>query len=272
MYDKSEKPVKDSDMAHLDRLSVLFERFSLRVTTCHEEDANMVIYEDSECGSFTRLVLSKEGSRLLEHDKNEVAAVVANASLGGGFSLLFSTLPDRIELTLTAEPGLSNIATLLRDETRHIRCGGGAVRNRLGEVLVVRLFRRLLEEGVTTPGLLNGLADDRLSKALVEIHTDPTKKWSIQELAEVSGLSLSRFSELFQEKIGISPMAYLRRWRMSLARQDLTQGERIQTVAHRYCYGSGDALARAIKKEFGTSAKSLKGASPPVHAGHLKPF
>lgn len=252
-------------MPHLDRLSVLFDRFSLHVTTCQEDDANMVIYEDSESGSFTRLVLLKEGSPPPKPDRNEVAVVLANASLGGGFSLLFSTLPDRIELTLTEEPGLSSITTLLRDEIRHTRCGGGAVKDRLGEVLVVRLFRRLLEEGVTTPGLLNGLADDRLSKALVEIHADPTKKWRVQELSEVSGLSLSRFSEVFQEKIGISPMAYLRRWRMSLAKQDLSRGERIQTVAHRYCYSSGDALTRAIKKEFGRSAKILKRHSQVDH-------
>lgn len=245
-------------MPHLDRLSVLFERFSLRVTTCSEEDANMIIYEDHDCRSFTRLVLAKAGCPPFERDKNEVAVVAVNASLGGGFTLLFSTLPDRIELDLMKEPALAHIATLLRDEIRDTRCGGGAVRDRLGEVLVVRLLRRLLEEGVTTPGLLNGLADDRLSKALVEIHMDPTKKWSVQELSEVSGLSLSRFSEVFQEKTGISPMAYLRRWRMSLAQQDLARGERIQTVAYRYCYGSGDALTRAIKKEFGRNAQTLR--------------
>lgn len=251
-------------MPHLDRLSVLFERFSLRVTACPAEDANMAIYENSDCGSFTRLVLSKEGRRLPEPDKHEVAVVTANASLGGGFSLLFSTLPDRIELDLTNETGLSNIAALLRDETHEIRCGGGAVRDRLGEVLLVRLFRRLLEDGVTTPGLLNGLADDRLSRALVAIHADPSKKWGSSELAEVSGLSLSRFSELFQKKVDISPMAYLRRWRMGLARQDLTRGDRLQAVAHRYCYGSGDALTRAIKKEFGISVQSLRKISPPA--------
>jgi AraC-like DNA-binding protein len=70
-------------------------------------------------------------------------------------------------------------------------------------------------------------------------------------------------------------MAYLRRWRMTLARQDLDRGHRVQAVARRYGYGSSEALARAFQRQFGLNPvaarqaaheASLRTAPPPAHA------
>ena len=60
------------------------------------------------------------------------------------------------------------------------------------------------------------------------------------------------------------PLAYLRNWRLILARQDIEGGARIQSVARRYGYGSPEALSRAISQAYGTSPLQLRkaGAGP----------
>ena len=45
---------------------------------------------------------------------------------------------------------------------------------------------------------------------------------------------------------------------MILARQDIQRGDRVQSVASRYGYGSSEALTRAFQRQFGSSPISLR--------------
>lgn len=139
-----------------------------------------------------------------------------------------------------------------------MRCGSASVLNRLGEVLIVRMMREAIAEGSATPGVLGGLADSRLSRAIVAIHEKPGHAWRIEDLAEIAGLSRSRFAEVFSKAVGETPLSYLRHWRLALARQDIKRGNRIQAVARRYGYASGEALNHAIRKRFGVSPTALR--------------
>ena len=125
-------------------------------------------------------------------------------------------------------------------------------------VMLVRLLRAQLEHGVTTPGLLAGLSDTRLSRAIVAIHDRPGRLWINEDLAGIARLSVSRFVEVFRDKVGETPMSYLRRWRMILARQDVARGDRIQTVADRYGYASGEALSRAFRRQHDASPSDIR--------------
>ncbi|MEM7746483.1 MAG: helix-turn-helix transcriptional regulator, partial [Pseudomonadota bacterium] len=77
-------------------------------------------------------------------------------------------------------------------------------------------------------------------------------------LAEIAGLSRSRFAELFVEAVGETPLAYLRRWRLVLARKDLERGDRVQAVSRRYGYASGEAFNRAFQRFFGCAPTGLR--------------
>jgi AraC-like DNA-binding protein len=50
--------------------------------------------------------------------------------------------------------------------------------------------------------------------------------------------------------MGIAPMQYVRRWRLSLARTELTKGERISQVAIALGYQSVEGFSRAFHKHF----------------------
>lgn len=100
-------------------------------------------------------------------------------------------------------------------------------------MLIVRLLR-LLEQGSTRPGLLGGLADPRLSRAIVAMHERPGHLWRVETLADEAGLSVSRFFGTVSRQGGHAAAGYLRNWRLILARQDIEGGARIQSVARRY--------------------------------------
>jgi len=146
----------------------------------------------------------------------------------------------------------------LATEARQMRCGGTSVLSRLGEVLIIRLLRAEIERGAARIGLLAGLADPRISRAIVAVHDDPGKDWRNEDLARVSGLSLSRFSEVFHNHLAQSPQNYLRSWRMTLARQDVERGDRIKAVSSRYGYKSQEAFAKAFQRQFGTNPLALR--------------
>jgi len=235
-------------MYRFDRLATLMDRFNLTVEYAPLSEANLVVTSTDEGVPLQVQMLvrapgcSKPPARIL---------FSAKIDWGGQTNPLISALPDIIEYNLLGNRDSIELVKLMASEFSAKRCGVDSVINRLGEVLIIRMFRSLIEAGSTEPGLLAGLSDPRLSRAIVAIHDQPGHHWSNEDLAVIAGLSLSRFAEIFMTLVGEPPAAYLRRWRLTLARQDVAKGGRIDAVARRYGYGSPEGFARAFKKQFG---------------------
>lgn len=243
-------------MLKFDRLSSLFNRFSLKVTPQQDLQVNLVIMGDMKTRLPTKILLAPLSILGKVALVDDYIMFSARADWGGRDNPLLATLPNSIEINIQHNSDLSMLAHLLKTEAEAQRCGVNGVLNRLGEVLMISILRQQLERGATAPGLLNGLADSRLSRAIVSMHETPGKTWKNGELAEIAGLSISRFTELFNHRVGQTAQSYLRHWRMILACQDIERGERIQTIAHRYGYGSSEALSRAFRRQFGSNPVS----------------
>ncbi|MCP2807333.1 cupin domain-containing protein, partial [Salmonella enterica subsp. enterica serovar Typhimurium] len=85
-------------------------------------------------------------------------------------------LPPLIVLPLVRVPGLDLALELLFSETDRVRCGQRLLADRLFEVVVLQLLRWLLDhpqEAGVRPGLIIGLSDPRLARALVAMHDSP---------------------------------------------------------------------------------------------------
>lgn len=238
-------------MRKFDRLSALVDRFELSVTPWPDDAANLMLWERADGGWLLHL-----GETPGEPDPKAVFR--AQVDWGDGDNPLFIALPGLIERQIDPDEELGLIVQLLVAEGRAGRCGAATVLNRLGEVLIVRIVREAIEQGASEPGVLGGLADPRLSRAIVSIHEAPGRNWRNEDLAEIAGLSRSRFAELFVEAVGETPLAYLRRWRLVLARKDLERGDRVQSVSHRYGYASGEAFNRAFQRFFGCAPTGLR--------------
>ncbi|AKH99310.1 transcriptional regulator, AraC family [Hoeflea sp. IMCC20628] len=242
-------------MRSFDRLTTLMERFSLQVKPSPPETATLVVTADQD-GAPRHVWFGAAGigSGFVAKD----LLFSAEVDWGGAANPLLAALPDRIGFDLSMDGEAASLVSLMRSELAAARCGSASVINRLGEVLIVRLLRAQIEAGSTEPGLLAGLSDPRLSRAIVAIHDGPGRPWRNEDLAAIAGLSLSRFSETFLAVVSETPAAYLRRWRLILARQDLVKGDRVDAVARRYGYDSAEGFTRAFKRCYGLNPVSLR--------------
>ncbi|NKX75847.1 AraC family transcriptional regulator [Rhodobacteraceae bacterium R_SAG3] len=240
----------------MDRLTSLISRFRMRVDIAACPHANLCVLT-GRAGAQT--LLFTPGSTVQATEAAAGAVCLAlRVDWDGAHNPLVAALPQRVEVALSQTPQLAAILDLMRQELEAHRCGAVSVLSSLGQALMVRLLRHLIEAGTAEPGLLAGLADQRLARAIVSMHDEPGRVWTTADLAQEAGLSLSRFSELFSAQMNETPMGYLRRWRLTLARQDLLRGDRVDAVARRYAYESPEGFTRAFRKAYGVAPVSLR--------------
>lgn len=165
--------------------------------------------------------------------------------------LLVSLLPE--VLHVRANPRLAIVVQLVGDEFSELRPVRHTVLARLMDVVFIEALRSTV---ITTyaPGFLCGLGDERIAMALRKLHEDPSRAWSVSQLAKEAALSRSAFFERFSRVMGVSPMAYLLTWRMALAKQWLcTHKMAVSEVAQRTGYGSSSTFTVAFTRHTGVS-------------------
>lgn len=164
-------------------------------------------------------------------------------------ALLVSLLPQLVHIR--GEARLSALVQLVAEEARALRPARDVILARLLEVLLIEALRSTAETAAP-PGLLRGLADDRLAQAIRSMHESPTRRWTIAELAKTAALSRSAFFERFSRTVGVAPMEYLLAWRMALAKNLLRRkAADVSEVAERVGYSSASAFSVAFSRHVG---------------------
>ena len=171
---------------------------------------------------------------------------------------LAAALPAFVCLPLRTLPDSAPVLEALFDEAFQPRCGRQAVVDRLFEVVLIRILRRLLQTGRADVGLLAGLAHPQLARALVAVHERPAQAWTLDGLATTAGLSRSAFAALFRSTVGCTPGDYVARWRVGLAQDWLRRGRALKWIAGEVGYGSEAALSRAFKSHCGQSPREWR--------------
>ncbi|WP_444886569.1 cupin domain-containing protein [Microbulbifer sp. JMSA008] len=194
--------------------------------------------------------------RFITDSRSGADFACANLSFDGGpGNPIAAALPDFICLPLSAISDSKSVLDLIFEEAFAQNCGRQAILDRLFEVIVIRVLRHLMEEGLTQVGMLAGMAHPRLRLALIAIHEQPAHDWSLEELAQQAGMSRSVFARSFRDQVGTTPAAYLQRWRISLVQRALKQGLPFKLVVEEVGYGSEAALSRAFKACVGCSPR-----------------
>jgi AraC-like DNA-binding protein len=181
--------------------------------------------------------------------------------LGGSFrfeqanaSLAVALLPRMIHLRASEgeTAGVFRIIDLIVEESFGDRPGGALILQRLLEVLLIEALRQSGREKETSPGLVNGLRDPAIARALCAIHDDVGKPWSVAGLAGVAGMSRSAFAARFTQLVGCGPIEYRSRWRMELAKDRLSRGgATLDRVAEAIGYESASAFSTAFSRRVG---------------------
>ncbi|AHK36049.1 Putative AraC-like transcription regulator (plasmid) [Rhodococcus opacus PD630] len=191
------------------------------------------------------------------------------ASLGGGgavtemhtgrFSLdvdatelLMDSLPPimRIRLDDQADSSIRTTLQLMSIESSASSMGASTVTSRLADILFIQVLRAWFDSGQGAHvGWLAALQTPQLGQALRAMHQDLAHPWTVAELAALSLMSRSNFAALFKSVTGVSPLAYLTRWRVYRAKTLLSDSSMsVLDVAVAVGYESGTALNRAFRK------------------------
>ena len=114
-------------------------------------------------------------------DPPNVRMLVGHCRFGSNDAgLLVSLLPQLVHVRGRAR--LFTLVHLVSEESRGDQPGRDVVLARLLEVLLIEALCSTAGPAAP-PGLLRGLADDRLAVALRRMHDDPTRVWTVAELA-----------------------------------------------------------------------------------------
>jgi AraC-like DNA-binding protein len=152
-------------------------------------------------------------------------------------------------------PLLEAALRFIADEQQTQAPGAAAATARLADLIFLQVLRSHWSRPESgSPGLLRGLADARIRKALEAMHGAPREPWTVVRLARLAGMSRSSFAARFHECVGASPKTYLTRWRMRLAATHLRDGTKpLAAVAEELGYRSTVTFAKCFRRMHGQS-------------------
>ncbi|WP_160287425.1 AraC family transcriptional regulator [Pseudomonas knackmussii] len=208
------------------------------------------------------LVPRPYGHELQADEADGAELVCASLAFDGGMdNPLTRALPSYSLVPLSQLPSLAGNLDWLFAEAFGAECGRDAILNRLFELMLIQLLRHLMATSGLSAGMLAGLAEPRLARALTLMHDEPARSWSVEELAQACHMSRASFAALFRKVIGATPADYLVGWRVSLAQKRLREGRPVALIADETGYESPSALARAFRRKVGASPREwLQGA------------
>jgi len=265
-------------IARLDRLSALLAGLAPRVQVSRPADGITHLAVAAEPKPFLHLYLLAEGEMRLHLPltgstrleapcivvcRSDVAHALsaespaafrhlmcAQAWLDGPVATLlldeFSTL-QAVSLD-HAEPLLRHVIDLILSELQTPRCGQPALLDRAGDILFIGLLRHLIAHPKNSGGLLNGLADPRIARALIAIHARMQDKWTLESLAEEAGMSRTAFANTFRAVMRQTPGKYLSAIRLAIARRAVQSGKGLKVAAREAGYTNSSALSRALSR------------------------
>ncbi|TYC58281.1 AraC family transcriptional regulator [Rhodobacterales bacterium] len=199
---------------------------------------------------------------------------IALCNGGGDFFLAgsrFTLVGDHAEILLGILPPVVHIRDevdqaflrwlldRMRQELRDRRPGSSLVAEHLAHLMLLQALRLYLGEAIQgRVGWLFALADKQMGNAIDQMHVDPARRWTLQELARSVGMSRTAFALKFKQTVGLTPIDYLTRWRMLLASERLTSSsESIPAVASALGYNSESAFGAAFKRVMGRSPRQF---------------
>lgn len=282
-------------MAPVDRLSPLLDRFRVRTRLFHagplcgvttfaaqpgrgflhvlRRGAMEVTHQDV-AGHLQRTRIDRPSllfyPRPLDHafhnaptEESDFACATLDFD-GGSTHPLVRTLPPVIVLPLDAVDSLEPALNLLFGEMDNVRCGKRVLADRLFEVVLIQLFRWIADhasELALPPGLLAGLSDEQLARALVAIHESPGKPWTLTTLAREANMSRSTFAARFKRTVGQPPADYLTEWRLTVGQARLRAGTSVAVTAAELGYANPSAFSRVFSQRVGRSPRAWLSAA-----------
>lgn len=169
-------------------------------------------------------------------------------------SPLWAALPSVIHVRLSETPTwLDTLFAWFQEELTQLDSGYASVCSRIGELLIIQSIRIYVDNlAEDAPTFLGAMRDPQLLRVLNLMHDHIDEQWTLQKLAESTGMSRSRLAERFASCLGEGPMHYLTGWRMKQAAILLAETDlKISNIVEAVGYRSEPSFNIAFKRKFG---------------------
>ena len=170
-------------------------------------------------------------------------------------TLIIAAIPETVILHIDELPLASRFKPLvagIREELTDGRAGAASIATDLASALFMMMLRTLIEASTTVTGLLQLLDQRVTAHAVLAMTRDPTRAWTLDELADVGATSRATLVRGFRKATGIAPMEFLADLRLGLARHRLANATAsLDQVASDVGYRSTAAFSRAFLRKFG---------------------
>jgi AraC-like DNA-binding protein len=137
--------------------------------------------------------------------------------------------------------------------------GAIALTSALMKSCLVVLLRRHLQSSrrTGTPPAL--FSDARIGRAIAAILEHPSADHSVTSLAKEAGMSRSAFARAFRATLGVTPMEFVTRIRLNLARRLLVSTVRpVEAIAAEVGFKSRSHFSRVFRDHYGTDPSTFR--------------
>jgi AraC-like DNA-binding protein len=125
--------------------------------------------------------------------------------------------------------------------------------------LITALRAWFTRPGAQVPAWYRAHSDPVVGPVLRLLQADPAHPWTLPTLAARTGVSRANLARRFTALVGQPPMTYLRKTRLALAADLLSEREATLTaVADRVGFSNAFALSAAFKREHGVSPREYR--------------
>ncbi len=168
-------------------------------------------------------------------------------------NMVLAALPAIVVLAAEGRDALSlrRIVELMQTELEDDRLGSADVAGALATTLMMVVLRAYVETSDKVPGILALLGQRQTAKALTAMLADPSRAWTLDELAAQGDTSRATLVRLFRKAAGSTPLALLSELRLTLARSRLRAANSpLAVIAEEVGYQSETAFSRAYSRRF----------------------
>ena len=148
---------------------------------------------------------------------------------------------------------------IIGEEAGRDGLGSDLIALKLSEIIYAQALRTFLSTEAGRKSRLAGFTDPHIAQALTAIHQKPEYPWTLQQIAHVAGVSRTSLATKFVRYLSTTPLGYVTKWRMQLARDRLVHtSDAMISIAESVGYQSEASFGRAFKKHFDTAPATYR--------------
>ncbi|MBX9823405.1 MAG: AraC family transcriptional regulator [Xanthobacteraceae bacterium] len=188
-------------------------------------------------------------------DSPETELICGRLSFEQGMeNLAQAALPSIILIRAGDDPSVARLSELLRtirDELVQAEPGARAIGTNLASALMIMVLRIHFDRNGAREGILGLLSQRHTAGAVLAMIQEPTKLWSLDDLARAANTSRATLVRSFKSLVKKAPLAFLADLRLELAKYRLaTSNQCLTDIALDVGYQSQSALTRAFRRRF----------------------